>query len=140
MSDMSIVFTKNAPARMSSHLYYSSSSKPLLTNLAPFSPNSRRALCKNSAHRYLKRPQLTYVGLSQSQAIKTPTAIYCSGQIPLNASGTLVEGTIGTKTEQCIQNLKAVLAEAGSSIEKVVKVVIFLADMGDFAVRDLLRE
>ncbi|OLN81412.1 2-iminobutanoate/2-iminopropanoate deaminase [Colletotrichum chlorophyti] len=68
-----------------------------------------------------------------SQAIKTPTAIYCSGQIPLNAEGTLVEGTITDKTKQCITNLKAVLVEAGSSIEKVVKVNIFLADMGSFA-------
>ncbi|KAI3529421.1 endoribonuclease L-PSP [Colletotrichum paranaense] len=68
-----------------------------------------------------------------SQAIKTPTAIYCSGQIPLTPEGTFVEGSIADKTKQCISNLKAVLVEAGSSIEKVVKVNIFLADMGDFA-------
>jgi reactive intermediate/imine deaminase len=69
-----------------------------------------------------------------SQAIKTPTAVYCSGSIPLNAEGALVEGTIAEKTKQCIENLQAVLEEAGSSIEKVVKVTIFLADMGSFVV------
>ncbi|KAF9879096.1 endoribonuclease L-PSP [Colletotrichum karsti] len=68
-----------------------------------------------------------------SQAVKTPTAIYCSGQIPLNPEGVLIDGTITDKTKQCITNLQAVLTEAGSSIAKVVKVNIFLADMGDFA-------
>ncbi|KAL3306779.1 endoribonuclease L-PSP [Colletotrichum asianum] len=65
--------------------------------------------------------------------VKTPTAIYCSGQIPLNPEGVLIEGNITQKTKQCISNLEAVLKEAGSSIAKVVKVNIFLADMGDFA-------
>ncbi|KAI8965940.1 Endoribonuclease L-PSP/chorismate mutase-like protein [Daldinia sp. FL1419] len=68
-----------------------------------------------------------------SHAIKTPTAIYCSGQIPCDANGNLVEGTIGEKTAVCIGNLKAVLTAAGSSIERVVKVNIFLADMSLFA-------
>lgn len=69
----------------------------------------------------------------QSHAIKTPTAIYCSGQIPCDSNGNLVEGTIGEKTAACISNLKAVLTAAGSSIERVVKVNIFLADMSLFA-------
>ncbi|CAM1506830.1 Fc.00g064710.m01.CDS01 [Cosmosporella sp. VM-42] len=68
-----------------------------------------------------------------SQAIKTPTAIYCSGQIPLTPEGELLEGTIGEKTKQCCSNLQAVLEEAGSSIAKVVKVNIFLSDMAHFA-------
>jgi enamine deaminase RidA (YjgF/YER057c/UK114 family) len=70
----------------------------------------------------------------QSQAIKTPSAIYCSGSIPCDAQGNLVEGTIQQKTAACIANLKAVLEEAGSSIEKVVKVNAFLTDMANFAV------
>ncbi|KAF6836849.1 protein hmf1 [Colletotrichum plurivorum] len=93
MSDQTVIFTKNAPARR---------------------------FCRSQFH-------------LQSQAVKTPTAIYCSGQIPLNAEGVLVEGTITEKTKQCITNLEAVLVEAGSSIAKVVKVNIFLADMGSFA-------
>ncbi|KAI1382203.1 endoribonuclease L-PSP [Hypoxylon crocopeplum] len=68
-----------------------------------------------------------------SHAIKTPSAIYCSGQIPCDSNGNLVEGTIGEKTAACISNLKAVLTAAGSSIERVVKVNIFLADMSLFA-------
>ncbi|KAK4659680.1 hypothetical protein QC762_112470 [Podospora pseudocomata] len=69
-----------------------------------------------------------------SQAIKTPTTIYCSGQIPCDAQGNLVEGTIQEKTGACIANIKAVLEEAGSSIGKVVKVNVFLTDMANFAV------
>ncbi|KAG7292362.1 hypothetical protein NEMBOFW57_002397 [Staphylotrichum longicolle] len=57
-----------------------------------------------------------------SQAIKTPTAIYCSGQIPCDAEGNLIEGTIQEKTAACIGNLKA-----------VVKVNAFLTDMANFA-------
>lgn len=71
----------------------------------------------------------------QSQAVKTPTAIYCSGQIPLTPEGTMVEGSIADKTRQCCQNLDAVLKKAGSSISKVVKCNIFLSDMDHFAVR-----
>jgi 2-iminobutanoate/2-iminopropanoate deaminase len=71
--------------------------------------------------------------MSQSHAIKTPSAIYCSGQIPCDSTGKLVEGTIGEKTAICFSNLKAVLTAAGSSIERIVKVNIFLADMADFA-------
>ncbi|PFH60683.1 hypothetical protein XA68_10553 [Ophiocordyceps unilateralis] len=68
-----------------------------------------------------------------SQAIKTPTAIYCSGQIPLTPEGIKVEGSIAEQTAQCCKNLEAVLTEAGSSIRKVVKCNIFLSDMAHFA-------
>jgi enamine deaminase RidA (YjgF/YER057c/UK114 family) len=46
----------------------------------------------------------------------------------------MIDGTIAEKTELCIKNLQAVLAAAGSSIDKVVKTTIFLADMSSFAV------
>jgi len=68
-----------------------------------------------------------------SQAIKTPIAVYCSGQLPADAAGQLVEGSIADKTAQAIRNLQAVLEAAGSGLDKVVKVTIFLADMGNFS-------
>ena len=70
----------------------------------------------------------------QSQAVKTPSAIYCSGQIPLTPDGKFIEGSIGEKTKQCCKNVEAVLKEAGSSLSKVVKCTIFLSDMDHFAV------
>jgi 2-iminobutanoate/2-iminopropanoate deaminase len=68
-----------------------------------------------------------------SQAILTDTMLYCSGQIPLNPQGVMVEGDVTAQTIQVFANITAVLAAAGSSFEKVVKVTVFLADMNDFA-------
>lgn len=69
-----------------------------------------------------------------SQAIKTGGLVFTSGQIAINpAVGTVEAVGIEAQTEQVCKNLSAVLAAAGTSIEKVVKTVCFLADMGDFA-------
>jgi 2-iminobutanoate/2-iminopropanoate deaminase len=68
-----------------------------------------------------------------SQAIMTDTMVYCSGQIPLTPAGVMVDGDVTAQTTQVLNNVKAVLAAAGSSLEKVVKVTVFLQDMGDFA-------
>lgn len=72
--------------------------------------------------------------LSQSQAVKTTTAIYLCGQIPVTTDGQFIKGSIAEKTKQCLANLEAVLTEAGSAITKIVKVNVILIDMGDFAV------
>ena len=55
---------------------------------------------------------------------------YSSGQIPLTSAGEVVEGSI---TAQVFANLEAVLTEAGSSLSQVVKTLVFLKDMNDFA-------
>ncbi len=69
-----------------------------------------------------------------SQAIVTGNLVFTSGQIAINpASGAVEAATIEEQTEQVCKNLAAVLAEAGSSLEKVVKTVCFLSDMADFA-------
>ena len=69
-----------------------------------------------------------------SQAVKTGTLVFTSGQIAINpASGNVEAATIEEQTEQVCKNLTAVLEEAGSSIDKVIKTVCFLADMNDFA-------
>lgn len=62
-----------------------------------------------------------------------PGLIFVSGQIPATPAGELVEGTVGEKTAVCAQAIKAILEDAGSSIDKVVKVQVFLTDMADFA-------
>ena len=87
-------------------------------------------LCEN-----LYPPQIhkTCQLMIQSQAIKTSHAIYCSGQLPADAQGKLITGSMGEKTKACIQALSAVLIEADSSLDKIVKVQIFLTDMNDFA-------
>jgi len=68
-----------------------------------------------------------------SQAIRAGGFLFASGQLGLDpATGDLRDG-IEAQTRQALANLQAVLAEAGASIEDVVKTTIFLADMGDFA-------
>ena len=60
--------------------------------------------------------------------------VFTSGQIPLDpATGNLVEGGIEAQTRQVFANIKAVLEEAGSGLDKIVKTTCFLADMADFA-------
>ena len=69
-----------------------------------------------------------------SQAMVTGDLLFTSGQIGLDPkTGAPVGDTIEAQAEQVMQNLAAVLKEAGSSFEKVVKTTCFLADMGDFA-------
>lgn len=69
-----------------------------------------------------------------SQAIRANGMVYASGQIPLDpATGQLVEGDIGRQTERVLNNLKAVLEAAGSSLENVVRTTVYLSDLGDFA-------
>jgi len=68
-----------------------------------------------------------------SQAIIAHGIIYTSGQIALKPDGTFVKGGIKAQTRQACKNLKAILKEANSSLDLVVKTTCFLADMGDFA-------
>ena len=66
--------------------------------------------------------------------MKVNGLVFTSGQIAINpASGEVEATTIEAQTEQVCTNLKNVLEAAGSSLEKAVKTVCFLADMGDFA-------
>ena len=69
-----------------------------------------------------------------SQAVVAGGVLYTSGQIPVNPETNAIAGnTIEEQAEQVMKNLGAVLAEAGTTFEKVVKTTCFIADMGDFA-------
>ncbi|WP_457634131.1 RidA family protein [Oceanithermus desulfurans] len=68
-----------------------------------------------------------------SQAVRSGGMVFVSGQIPLTPAGELVGGGIEAQTEQVLRNLAAVLEAAGSSLDRVVQVSAFLADMNDFA-------
>lgn len=69
-----------------------------------------------------------------NQAVLSGNTLYISGQIPMVAeTGQLVSGDIKKETQQCMENLKAILSEAGLTFENVVKSSIFLADMNQFS-------
>ncbi len=67
-----------------------------------------------------------------SQAIITGDMVFTSGQIALTPEGEFLEGNVEIQARQVLKNLSEVLNEAGSSMQKVIKTTIFLADMNDF--------
>jgi 2-iminobutanoate/2-iminopropanoate deaminase len=68
-----------------------------------------------------------------SQAIAAGGVVYTAGQIALDpATGEMVSGDVAQQTERVFQNLRAVLAEAKSSLDRVLKATVYLADMADF--------
>ena len=69
-----------------------------------------------------------------SQAIQVGHLLYTSGQIPIDpTTGVFVEGGIKEQTRQSLFNVKAILEEAGLTMNDVVKTTVFMADMNDFA-------
>ena len=69
-----------------------------------------------------------------SQAIKVGDFVYTSGQVAIDpATGELIGGGIAEQTERVLKNVAAVLEAAGSSLDQVVKTLVFLADMDDFS-------
>ncbi|MBN8727784.1 MAG: RidA family protein [Xanthomonadales bacterium] len=77
-----------------------------------------------------------------SQAVRAGDTLYLSGQTPLDpASGELVAGDIGVQARQVFENLAAVLAAAGASFADVVRVGIYLTDLGNFAaVNEVMKQ
>ncbi|HWO40928.1 MAG TPA: RidA family protein [Candidatus Eisenbacteria bacterium] len=68
------------------------------------------------------------------QAVKANGVIYTAGQIPIDpATGQLVSGGIHAQARQVLENLKAIIAAGGSSLERVVKATVYLKTMDDFA-------
>lgn len=67
-----------------------------------------------------------------SQAIKYNGFIFTSGQIPFTAQGELVSEDVEEQTRQSMENIKAILEEAGSHMSKVLKCTIFISNMDDF--------
>lgn len=69
-----------------------------------------------------------------SQAIEVGNMLFASGQLGLDPeTGDFAEGGVKAQTEQSFRNIKAILAEAGYTMENVVKTTVYLADMADFA-------
>ena len=68
-----------------------------------------------------------------SQAIKAGNLLFISGQVPLDpATGAVVEGDITVQTRRVLDNVKAILTQAGADFSNVVKTTVFLRDMNDF--------
>jgi len=68
-----------------------------------------------------------------SQGIAVGELVFVSGQTPLRADGTLVEGSVAEQTEQCLKNILEVLLAAGLTMDAVVKTTVYMTDLGRFA-------
>lgn len=69
-----------------------------------------------------------------SQAIAHNGMIFVSGQLPIDpATGVFPDGGVEAQTRQSLTNIKSILEQAGSGMDKVIKTTVLLADMGDFA-------
>lgn len=69
-----------------------------------------------------------------NQAVRTGSLLFVSGQIPLDtATGNIISSGIQDETQKVMENLEAILKEAGLSFGNVVKSTIFITDMGQFA-------
>lgn len=67
-----------------------------------------------------------------NQAVQSGHLLFCAGQIPLTADGQPVDGDVAAQTEQIFVNIKAVLAQAGATLDHVVKTTVYLTTMDDF--------
>ncbi len=69
-----------------------------------------------------------------SQAIEVNGIVFLSGQLPIDpATGDFVPGGVKEQTEQCFENIKAILAEAGLTVDNIVKTTVLLSDIAGFA-------
>jgi 2-iminobutanoate/2-iminopropanoate deaminase len=74
-----------------------------------------------------------FQGAPYSQAIQVGDLVFVSGQLALDSSHGEIKGeTVEEQTEQVFVNLRAILQEAGTTLDKLVKTTVFLADLGDF--------
>ena len=67
-----------------------------------------------------------------SQIVIGGSLVFLSGQLPLTRDGTLIKGDIRTQTKQILENIRDMLEETGSSLEKVVKMGVYISDINDF--------
>ncbi len=68
-----------------------------------------------------------------SQGISAGELVFVSGQTPLKADGTMINGSVAEQTEQCLKNIQEVLRAAGLAMDRVVKTTVYMTDLGRFA-------
>lgn len=85
------------------------------------------------------RPEVEYLtnermkNLPFSEAVRVGQLLYLSGQIGLDSSGKLAQGGIAAETRQTMENIKATLERHGSSLDRVIKCLVMMADMNEWA-------
>lgn len=84
---------------------------------------------------FTERAPAPFQGAPYNQAVRVGELVFVAGQLGLRpGEQQLVGDTIAEQTEQVLANLRAILEEAGSGLDRLVKTTVFLQDLGDFAV------
>ncbi len=78
-------------------------------------------------------PAQTTMKVPFSEAVRVGDMLYLAGQIGIDAAGKVVPGGIRAETRQALDNIRATLERCGSSLDRVVKVTVMLADMAEWA-------
>ena len=81
----------------------------------------------------IHHPFTAMAGLPFSEVVEVGDLLFLSGQIGIDASGMLVRGGIAAETRQTMENIRAVLERRGSSLDRIVKATVMLADIGEWA-------
>jgi 2-iminobutanoate/2-iminopropanoate deaminase len=74
-----------------------------------------------------------FQGAPYNQAIRAGELVFVAGQLGLKPGDATIQGDIAEQTEQVMRNVAAILAEAGSGLDRLVKTTVFLQDLGDFS-------
>lgn len=112
------------------------------TDDSPEHASSSEGYVHESAVEWLSSPEYKDMNLPFSEAVRVGDLIFLSGQIGMvPGSGKLAPGGIGPETSQTLENIRMVLDKYGSSMDRVVKCTVFLADMGEWgAMNEVYRE
>jgi 2-iminobutanoate/2-iminopropanoate deaminase len=87
----------------------------------------------SDAPRPVHFPVVGMRGLPFSEAVQVGNLLFLSGQLGVGEDGKVVPGGIGAETRQALANVRAVLERQGASLDRVVKVTVMLADIGEWA-------
>ena len=80
-----------------------------------------------------ERAPAPFQGAPYNQAVKAAGLVFTAGQVGLQPGGEMAGAGIAEQTEQVMQNLRAILEEAGSGLDRLVKTTVFLQNFDDFA-------
>ena len=79
-----------------------------------------------------ERAPAPFGGAPYNQAVRVGELVFVAGQLGLRPDGEMAGETVAEQTEQVLANLRAILEEAGSGLDRLVKTTVFLQDLGDF--------
>jgi 2-iminobutanoate/2-iminopropanoate deaminase len=99
---------------------------------APKRQAANKAAKPGSTRKIIEVPGARARTVPLSNAVQVGNILFVSGSTPYDADGKLVENDFEAQMHQVMKNLEQILTTAGSSFDKVAKVVVFLADMGNF--------